>query len=76
MSPFLFSFIYINDLEKFLIDKNIFGLQSVTKLIQFELVFFFYFKLCIMIYSDDSVVLAETPDDLQNGLNEFYSYCE
>lgn len=27
-------------------------------------------------YADDIVILADTPDDLQNDLNEFYLYCE
>lgn len=72
LSPFLFS-LYINDLEKFLIDKNIIGLQSVTKPIEDEL--FMYFKPCIL-YADDTVILAKTPDDLQNALNEFHLYCE
>lgn len=72
LSPFLFS-LYINDLEKFLIDKDIIGLQSVPKPID-EL--FMYFKLCILFYADDTVILAETPDDLQNALNEFHLYCE
>lgn len=55
LSPFLFS-LYINDLEKFMIDKNIIGLQSVTKPLEDEL--FMYFKLCILFYADDIVILA------------------
>lgn len=55
LSPFLFS-LYINDLENFLIDKNIVGLQSVTKPIEDEL--FMYLKLCILFYADDIVILA------------------
>lgn len=52
--------------------KNIIGLHSVTKRIDDEL--FLYFKICILFYVDDTVNLAETPDDLRNVLNELRLY--
>ena len=73
LSPFLFS-MYINDLEQYLIERNVIGLQSITVPIEEEL--FLYLKLCVLFYADDTVILAETPDDLQIALNEFCLYCE
>lgn len=72
LSPFLFS-LYISDLENFLLDKNIEGLKSNSDAIENEL--FMYMKLFILFYADDTVIMTETAEDLQNALNEFYVYC-
>ncbi|XP_061167256.1 uncharacterized protein LOC133176104 [Saccostrea echinata] len=72
LSPFLFS-LYINDLEEFLSDRNIIGLQSITDAIEEEL--YVYLKLFILLYADDTVILAETDVDLQKALDDFYLYC-
>lgn len=32
--------------------------------------------LFILFYADDTVILSETPSDLQHALNEFFVYCE
>lgn len=72
LSPFLFS-LYISDLEHFLLDKNIEGLKSISDAIENEL--FLYMKLFILFYADDTVIMAETAEDLQNALNEFYLHC-
>lgn len=72
LSPFLFS-IFLNDLEDYLISKNIVGLNTITENIEHELDT--YIKIFIMLYADDTVLLAETPTDLQDQLNYFYEYC-
>lgn len=72
LSPFLFS-LYINDLEDFLLDKNIVGLQSISSSIEDELML--YLKLCLLFYADDTVIMSETADDLQKALDEFHVYC-
>lgn len=72
LSPFVFS-IYINDLEDFLLDKNIAGLQSISSSIEDELML--YMKLCLLFYADDTVIMTETADDLQKALDEFHVYC-
>lgn len=59
--------------ENFLLDKNIEGLKSISDAIENEL--FLYLKLFILFYADDTVIMAETAEDLQNALNEFYLYC-
>ncbi|XP_056016752.1 uncharacterized protein LOC130053469 [Ostrea edulis] len=72
LSPFLLA-LYINDLEYFLQEKGIIGLQSITNSIEEELML--YLKLLILLYADDTVIMAESADDLQYALNEFFIYC-
>lgn len=73
LSPFLFS-LYINDLEDYLLDKNVIGLSTISEGIEKEL--FLYLKMFILFYADDTVILAESANDLQFALNEFYRYCD
>ena len=56
LSPFLFA-LYSNDLDFFLQEKGIVGLQSVTESIEDELL--------ILLYADETVLMAESADDLQ-----------
>ena len=35
-----------------------------------------YFKLYILLYADDTVILAENPNDLQASLNDMKTYCD
>ena len=62
LSPFLFS-LYINDLEEFLVEKNVLGIHSISNDIENEL--FVYFKLLVLFYADDCVILAESAVELQ-----------
>lgn len=72
LSPFLFA-LYVNDLEKFLVDKNATGLKSITTDFENELNVFV--KLFIILYADDTVLVAETADELHSELNYFKEYC-
>ena len=72
LSPFLFS-LYINDLEEFLLNKNVVGIHSISNAIENELLV--YFKLLVLFYADDCVIMAESAEELQNALNEFQMYC-
>lgn len=58
---FLF-FLYINDLEDYLLDKNIIGLFIIIEGIEKE--FFLYLKMFILFYVDDIVILVEFVNDL------------
>ena len=51
LSPMLFS-LYLNDLESFLMQKNIEGIECLNR--DDEL--FMYFKLYIILYADDTVI--------------------
>ena len=70
LSPFLFS-IYLNDLEAYLHNQNVPGIhcQHVNE----ELSVFF--KLFLVLYADDTVLLSESKTDLQYALGIFEKYC-
>ena len=72
MSPFLFS-LFLNDLENYLIENNIAGLEHVSQLCQEHL--FLYLKLFVILYADDTVIISETSDGLQRALSVFEEYC-
>ena len=72
MPPFLFS-LYLNDLEEFLFNKNVIDLSTITDALEIELEIFL--KLFIILYADDTVLLAESPFHLQNQINAFHEYC-
>ena len=63
LSPFLFS-MFINDMESELLDKGVAGITCDD------------LKLCMLLYADDSVILSETRDGLQEGLDYLYDYCQ
>jgi hypothetical protein len=66
VSPFLFSF-YINVLEEFLTEKmSVVGLQSISSSIENELLL--YLKLSVLFHAGDTIIMAETADDLQKDL--------
>ena len=69
LSPLLFS-IYLNDLEQFLRQSgNVNGVTCSSNNIEESA--HILLKLFVMLYADDTVILAETADDLQNAL-----YCD
>lgn len=63
LSPLLFS-LYINDLESHLMNN---GCSSV----EIEDI-----NLFLFMYADDTVLLAESPEDLQFMMNSLQSYCD
>ena len=76
LSPLLFS-IYLQDLKSFIsrkcdVLKDIENMQKEH--LDEEIVT--YFKLYIILYADDTVILAENPNDLQASLNEMEKYCD
>lgn len=74
LSPFLFS-MYIYDIEKFMNERSVNGLNSITTDLEEELLF--YRKLFILFYADDTVILTESAQDLQHALDEFcILYCK
>ena len=75
LSPFLFA-IFLNDFEKSLSDKYN-GLTTFTELSRIlssdDLQF--YITMYTLLYADDTLVFAESPEDMQLALNEVNSYC-
>ena len=73
LSPFLFA-VFLNDLESFLSSNpELQGVDCVTNaannMINMSL------KIFVLLYDDDTVIFAESCDDLQIGLNMYSSYC-
>ena len=63
LSPFLFS-MYINDLEKELIQKGAEGIDIGM------------LKLYLLLYADDIVIFSNTSEGLQKGLDILSDYCQ
>ena len=73
LSPLLF-LIYLQNLKSF-ISRGLKGIEHMQREhLDEEIVT--HFKLYILLYADDTVILAENPNDLQASLNEMKSYCD
>ena len=70
---FLFS-LFLNDLEDFFIHENVPGLNSISNELDSRLDIFM--KLFIILYADDTVLMAESSSNLQTLLDTFYLYCD
>ena len=71
LSPFLFS-LYLSDLEKKFDENNVNGLESISAKCLEQLGF--YIK--IILYVDDTVIMSETEEGLQQALLNFEQYCD
>ena len=71
LSPVLFA-IYLNDFHAFLNEKC-FGLKDLCSAIDEELDI--YLKLYVLLYADDTIILAESAADLQTALSSLHEYC-
>ena len=70
LSPLLFS-IFLNDLEQFLAaDSKGINLEYTIEHLGC------YIKLYSLLYADDTILLSESPEDLQKMLNALHKYCE
>jgi hypothetical protein len=69
---FLFS-LYLNDLETFLENNNVTGLKTLSDELEQELSY--YVKLFVIMYANDTALLAKSASNLQNLLNLFQEYC-
>ena len=57
----------------FLEKINVTGLKTLSDELEQELGY--YVKLFMIMYADDTVLLAESASNLQNILNLFHEYC-
>ena len=77
LSPVLFS-LFLNDLKGFLTSNNVQGLKIPFALAQDvclqDINNFLY--LFLLLYADDTIVLAECPEHLQRALDMLKIYCE
>lgn len=70
LSPVLFS-LFLNDLEAYLFQKQSKGIVIDVDSEDFTL----FLKLIILLYADDTVILAEDAHSMQKSLDDFYTYC-
>ena len=61
-------------MQDFLETTNVKGLETISKDIENELMV--YFKMFILLYADDTILMSESNEDLQLMLNEFCDYCK
>ena len=76
LSPLLFA-LYLNDLQEFL-SHAYNGLQTVSDLVKEQTETadtITYLKLFVILYADDTVILAESIPELQAALNGMNHYC-
>ena len=78
LSPLLFA-LFINDLESSLRKDGVQGLNYInTKTIEYlsdddvEM----WLRLYVLLYADDTIILAESASDLQKALDSLYNYCQ
>jgi hypothetical protein len=57
-----------------LTSKNAQGVKGISE--NFENDLQIYVKLFTILYADDTVLLAESAEELQSELDYFYEYCE
>ena len=69
LSPLLFS-LFVNDLENFLLKQGCEPLKTDVDEIDNIM------KLLLVMYADDTIILADTEQGLQDGINALHSYCE
>ena len=76
LSPLLFA-IYLNDFELF-VSKHYKGLDNLaceaSKYLNDDDVEMF-FRLFVLLYADDTIVMADSPKELQTALNAVHNYC-
>ena len=63
----------MNDLEDFLENHNVAGLLTISQ--DIENIMNVYMNIFLLLYADDTALMAETPEDLQKQLNIVHDYC-
>ena len=75
--PLLFS-LYLADITQFLVVKcdGLTYIQNLTTEFVDDDQIATFLKLHLLLYADDTVLLAETPEDLQQSLTYMAEYCD
>lgn len=71
LSPVLFS-IYLNDLDDYLTQNLNAGIRIDVDDEYMSVMT----RLVVLLYADDTIILASDENDLQRSLNKFYEYCQ
>ena len=72
LSPFLFN-IFLNDLEEYFRSRNTSGIECTEHHLDDSMVL--YFKIFLLLYADDTVIISNSVDGLQNSLNIYDDDC-
>ena len=70
ISPVLFS-LFLNDLENHLIADHAEGVSIECT----SETLYYFIKIFVLLYADDTVILADSAEDLQKSLDSFFHYC-
>ena len=70
LSPVFFS-LYLNNLESYLIHNFAAGIHVDSQNVDLPI----YFRLLVLLYADDTVILCSNAKDLQCTLDKFHKYC-
>lgn len=73
LSPVLFS-LYLNDLEQYLESLNNEGGIKLETINDNGIQTFM--KILVLLYADDTILISDNPEKLQNTLNDFVNYCK
>ena len=77
LSPILFS-LFLNDLSEFISHaySGLNDIKEMSKILLSNDEIEVLFKLYILLYADDTVIFAESKEELQAALNAMYLYCK
>ena len=76
LSPMLFA-IYLNDFELYLSSRYK-GLEQMSREARTYICdddIEVFLKLYVLLYADDTIIMAESPEELQNAISAVYDYC-
>ena len=75
LSPLMFA-LYLNDFKRFL-SMRYDGLKLCENLaIEFIEEATVFLRMYVLLYADDTIILAESPKELQKALDALYDYCK
>lgn len=77
LSPILFSF-FLNDFDDFLAAHNFNGPSDLNATCRCEFLenLEIFLRLAVLLYADDMILLANSPEGLQQGLDLLEEYCD
>ncbi len=73
VSPMLF-YLFLNDLESSLTSNGCAGITIANE--SFDNILDFATVILVLLYADDTVLLAQNVEDLQKALDNFSQYCD
>ena len=73
LSPFLFA-LYLNDIESYFIANDVESLKIIENFCISDLNIFL--KMFVLLYADDTIIMAESTENLQYALGVFENYCK